>query len=84
MAFAKPVLMSDLCELLDIPGTACLKIPLDETEEECLLEAFHALHAKQDYRESLGDQARTFVEQHHSMQQAAENYLTFCREIVNS
>jgi glycosyltransferase involved in cell wall biosynthesis len=84
MAFAKPVLVSDLCELLDIPGIACLKIPFDDTEEDRLLNAFHVLHTEQEYRETLGQQARAFVEQHHSMQQAAENYLAFCREIVNS
>jgi glycosyltransferase involved in cell wall biosynthesis len=83
MAFAKPVLVSDLCELLDIPNTACLKIPLDDTEEAQLLNALHTLHADREYRETLGQQARAFVEQHHSMHQAAESYLTFCREIVN-
>lgn len=81
MAFAKPVLASDLCELLDIPNTVCPKIPLDDAEEDCLFQAFQWLHEDREYKLSLGQQARTFVEEQHTMQQAAEKYLEFCSEI---
>jgi glycosyltransferase involved in cell wall biosynthesis len=83
MAFAKPVLTSDVCELLDIPRTCCLKIPLNELEEEKLLRAFHTLYKNPEYKITLGQNARTFIEEHHSMQQAADKYIAFCSEIIS-
>lgn len=83
MAFAKPVITSDLCEFLDIPNIYCIKIPLNETEEETLIQAFHTLHDDLEQRIAMGKRARTFVEEFHSMQQAADKYMTFCSEIIN-
>lgn len=82
MGFEKPVITSDLCELLDIPNTCCIKIPLDETEEEKLFQAFYTLYNERDYREALGKAARAFIEEHHSMQQAADKYIALCSEII--
>lgn len=82
MAFAKPVIVSNLCELLDLPETACLKVPLDDTEESGLLQAFQRLYANPAERLQFGQQARVFVETHHSMSHAAEQYLAFCAECI--
>ncbi len=82
MAFAKPVLTSDLCELLDIPNTCCTKIPLNETEEETLLQAFHRLYRYPEQRQALGRNARKFIEDHHSMQQATDKYIAFCEKMI--
>jgi len=84
MAFAKPVLTSDVCELLDLPGTCCLKIPLNESEEEKLLHAFLMLYNDPEYKVTLGKNARTFIGDHHSMQQAADQYMAFCSEIIST
>lgn len=84
MAFAKPVLISDLGELLDIPASACLKMPLDDAEISCILAAFQRLYQDHEYRRIVGREARMFVETHHSIQQAAEQYLEWCRETLNS
>lgn len=82
MAFAKPVLVSDVCELLDIPDNCCMKIPLNEAEEEKILKALHTLYQEPEQRNILGTQARNFVVEQHSMQQAADKYLTFCEKIL--
>ena len=83
MAFTKPVLISDLCELLDIPDTCCMKIPLNETEEETLLQAFYTLYNDPEHRKTLGTNARNFVEEQHSVQQAADKYIAFCKKIID-
>jgi glycosyltransferase involved in cell wall biosynthesis len=82
MALAKPVLVSDLCELLDIPDNCCMKIPLNEAEEANILQALHTLYHEPEQRNILGTQARNFVVEHHSMQQAADKYLAFCEKIL--
>ena len=82
MAFAKPVLVSDLCEFLDIPETCSIKIPLNETEGATMLQAFHTLYNHPEQRKTLGEQARTFILEQHSIQQAAEKYLAFCTSIL--
>jgi glycosyltransferase involved in cell wall biosynthesis len=84
MAFAKPVLISDLGELLDIPASACLKMPLDDTEISCIVKVLQRLYQDQEYRRLIGREARTFVETHHSLQQAARKYLDFCRETLDA
>lgn len=83
MAFAKPVVTSDLCELLDIPAACCLKIPLNDAEEDRLAETFSSLFHQPEQRTILGNQARRFIEDHHSIRQAAEKYLAFCANIIN-
>ncbi len=83
MAFAKPVLISDLCESLDFPTTTCLKIPLNETEEEKMFRAFHTLYTDTEYRNTLGEHARIYIQNEHGVEQAAEKYLTFCSNIMS-
>lgn len=83
MAFAKAVLVSDLCELLDIPDDCCLKIPLNETEEEKILHALHTLYREPEQRNLIGTRARKFVVEQHSIQQAADKYLAFCQRILD-
>lgn len=84
MAFAKPVLISDLCECLDFSTTACIKIPLNEKEENSITEALQRLYRDREYREALGQQARAYIEAEHSLERAAEQYLAFCSEIIAS
>ena len=83
MAFAKPVLISDMCECLDFPATACVKIPLNEAEEEQITQAFRHLYQDRAYRETLGKEARAYVEAEHSVERAAEAYLAFCARILD-
>ena len=83
MAFAKPVLISDMCECLDFPAAACVKIPLNETEEEHITQAFRHLYQDRASRETLGKEARAYVEAEHSVERAAEAYLAFCARILD-
>ncbi|MCP4397987.1 MAG: glycosyltransferase family 4 protein [bacterium] len=84
MAFGKPTLVSDLCENLDLPTTCCVKIPLDEGEQEQLFHSFQRLYQDIEYRKQLGNQARQYVEEFHTVEQAAERYLAFCSKILDA
>ncbi|GAK49092.1 glycosyl transferase group 1 [Candidatus Moduliflexus flocculans] len=84
MAFAKPVLISDLCECLDFPPTACIKVPLNEKEEEAMTDALQRLYCDGEYRKTLGQRARAYIETEHSLERAAEQYLAFCADIIAS
>lgn len=84
MAFAKPILISDLCESLDLPPSCCIKIPLNETEEDALFQAFQRLYHDAEYRKTLGANARKYIEEHHTVAQAAEKYLAFCSKILSA
>ena len=84
MARGKPVLVSDLGELLDLPASVCLKIPLDENEISSLLDNFQRLHRDHEYRQAMGRKARDYVEANHSITQAAEHYASFCHTIIDS
>ncbi len=84
MAFAKPVLISHLGENLDFPETSCIKIPLDDPEEERLAQAFQTLYQDTAYRKTLGENARAYIEDHHTVEQAAERYLAFCSKVLET
>lgn len=84
MGFAKPTLVSDLCENLDLPSTCCIKIPLDESECEQLFQSFQRLYNDTEYRKQMGTQARQYVEASHSVEKAAEHYLAFCSKILDT
>ena len=84
MAFAKPTLISDLCENLDLPTTCCIKIPLDESECEQLFNSFQRLYQDAEYKTQMGTLARQYVEEFHSVEQAAERYLAFCSKILDA
>lgn len=83
MAFAKPVIVSNLCELLDLPETVCVKVPVNDAEEPGLLNAFQRLYADPAARRELGQRARQYVATYHTLPQAAAHYLRFCQELSN-
>ncbi|GAK55048.1 glycosyl transferase group 1 [Candidatus Vecturithrix granuli] len=83
MAFGKPAIISDLGENLDFPSTVCIKIPLNDTEEEKIFQAIVALSRDPEQRQTMGAQARKFIIEQHSIQQAADKYLAFCQKILN-
>ena len=82
MAQGKPVLVSDLGELFDLPASVCLKIPLDDSEVSSLLNNFQRLYRDTEYRQTLGREARVYVEINHSITKAAEHYSTFCHTMI--
>ncbi len=84
MGFARPVLVSHLCEYLDIPEECCVKIPLDEREQASLFNALHRLYEHPEQRHELGQRARQFVQKHHTLQQAADKYIAFCKTCIRT
>ena len=84
MAFGKPILISDLCENIDLPNTCCIKIPLDESEQEHLIRSFQRLYQDLEYRKQMGTMARQYIQDVHTLDQAAERYLSFCSKILDA
>ncbi len=82
MSVGRPVVVSQIGSFAELPAGTCLHVPVDESEEDRLLESLDLLAGDEGLRVSLGQQAEAFVKREHSWQQAASGYLRFIRETL--
>lgn len=82
MSIARPVIVSEVGSFAEMPAGTCLKVPVDQGEEEAIFEGLEQLQGDEELRRRLGRQARAYVELHHSWKLAAEAYLKFIDETL--
>ena len=74
MSLGKPTAITKYAQFLEYPDESCLKIDLGPQEESELSAALHEMAAKPALRAAIGENARRYIRQHHSMERAAEGY----------
>lgn len=79
MGAGLPVLVSRTGAFQDLPDDACVKIDLDETEREMIIEFLRLLAGKEELRQRIGANARRYVAERHSLACAAGGYLDALR-----
>jgi glycosyltransferase involved in cell wall biosynthesis len=77
MGAGVPVLVSRTGAFEELPDEAVGKIDVGEVEEDLLLEYLLLLARRPDLREAMAHNARRYVAQHHTLEQAARGYLEF-------
>jgi len=82
MGAARPVIVSRTGTFEELPDEVCVKVDVDDAEEELLLEYLRLLAAQPDLREQLGDNARRFVAQLHRPGDAAYDYYLFLSQVL--
>lgn len=82
MGLGKPVIMSNTGSFAEYPDDCCIKIDVDEQEEEMLLAMMRALAANEDLRRQIGANARHYMQTQHTMEGAAQGYIDFIRDIL--
>jgi len=84
MGIGKPVIVSNVGWFAELPDDCCLKVDPGDTEEETLLAHMEFLAANESARQELGAAARAYVEENHSLESAAQGYVTFICEVLSN
>ncbi len=77
LAAGKPTFVTASGSFTEIPDTAAIHVPLDRSEAEFLETALFLCQQRPDFRATLAANARTYVEQHHTLAQSAAAYMQF-------
>lgn len=77
-----PTLVTDAGSFRELPGDACIKVPLGEGEEEQTAAFLLALAADPELRRRLGDNARRHLAAHHRLEQTAGGYAGFLERVI--
>ncbi len=78
----KPVIVSSVGAFAEFPDSVCLKVPVDENEEELLTRYMMLLVERTDLAAAIGARARQWVERECNWDRTAELYASFLQSIA--
>lgn len=81
LGLGKPVIVSDVGAFAEYPDEVCLKVPVDASEEDTLLEYMQLLTTRPDLARVLGEQARAWVAKECNWDHVAKLYLEFATRV---
>lgn len=83
MGAGRAVLVSRTGTFEELPDDVCIKVDVDEAEEELLLEYLRLLRRDAGLRLQLGQNTRNYVAQHARLEDAAYDYYLFLCQVLN-
>lgn len=83
MGAGRPVLVSRTGTFTELPDDVCIKVDVDEAEEELLLEYLRLLRRDEAIRLQLGENARNYVVANARLEDAAYDYYKFLCQVLN-
>ena len=84
LGLGKPVIVSRNAAFAELPDDCCAKVDLDETEEALLFAYLRALAQDEPLRRRMGENARRYARDHHSIEGAAHAYAELIRQVVEA
>jgi len=81
LGLGKAVVVSDVGSFREFPDEICLKVPVDEREEDTLFEYLNLLVSRPSVALNLGAAARTWVEKECAWPLAARRYANFMEAV---
>lgn len=78
-----PTIVTDAGSFREVPEGCCARVPLDETEEDLLTAYLTSLAKDAELRRRMGDNARGYVAEHHTLEQAARGYGELLVEVLD-
>jgi glycosyltransferase involved in cell wall biosynthesis/SAM-dependent methyltransferase len=82
MGLARPVLVSDIGSFRDFPDDVCLKVPVDQTEEDQIFEFLNLLVSRPEAARQIGNRAREWVERECTWELVARKYAAFLESVA--
>jgi glycosyltransferase involved in cell wall biosynthesis len=83
MASQKPVIVSDVGWFSELPDNACLKVCIDNSEEEILLQYMIALTSNEGLKNTIGKNAQNFVIKDHDPEKISHDFFSFLKNCVD-
>ena len=82
LGLGKAVIVSDIGSFSELPGSICLKAPVDASEEDHLFEYLNLLVSRPELRRELGAKAREWVETECTWPKVARHYADFLERVA--
>lgn len=82
MEAGKPVIISNYAQFSRFPDDCTVKIDLGSYEEDLLVEYMKHLMRDEELRRKIGENARKYVHEYHSLENAAREYSSFIEEVA--
>jgi glycosyltransferase involved in cell wall biosynthesis len=82
MSAGRPSLVSDIGAFAELPDGVCLKVPVDQTEEQLIFEYLNLLVARPEVARKIGEAAKDWVEKECSWRIVARKYVEFLENVV--
>lgn len=82
MGSGKPVIVSDVGWFSELPDNCCLKVDVDDYEEELLLEYLKVLASEEKLRRKIGENAQNFILKEHNPDKITQEIHKFILEVV--
>ena len=82
LGLGRAVIVSDVGAFSELPGDACLKVPVGEDEVDLLYEYLSLLAGRPEAARALGENARRYVATQCSWERVACRYLEFLRAVA--
>ncbi len=82
MGAGRPVLVSRTGTFEELPEDSCIKVDVDDAEEELILEYLRLLAKRPDLADTLGRSARRYVAEQGRLEDAAHDYYLFLCQVV--
>ncbi len=80
MEAGKPVVISNYAQFSRFPDDCTVKVDLGSYEEGLLVEYMKHLMTDEELRRNIGENARKYVHEYHSLENAAREYTSFIEE----
>lgn len=77
LGLGRAVIVSDVGAFRELPDEICLKVPVDDMEEEVLFEYLNLLISRPGLARAMGEGARAWAERECSWNRVAERYVAF-------
>jgi glycosyltransferase involved in cell wall biosynthesis len=82
MGIGKPVIATESRETAEIPDGAALRVPSGVDEEPKLFDEMALLTGRPDIRRRIGSAGAEYIRRHHSLENAAQEYLQVIDSVV--
>ncbi len=82
LGMGKAVIVSDVGSFREYPDEICLKVPVDDTEEEYLFEYMNLLVSRPPLARAMGERAREWVARECAWESVAERYASFVEAVI--
>ena len=78
----KACIVSDVGWFSELPDDCVAKVDIDESEEDILVGYLDKLMADEALRTRMGANAQKYIQENHSVQTAADQYVEFLHEVI--
>jgi SAM-dependent methyltransferase len=82
LGLGKAVVVSNVGSFAEYPDDVCLKVPVDQSEEDVLYEYLNLMASRADLRLALGSRAREWVARECNWDSVAQRYVSFLEAVV--